>query len=392
MRDVTAPPVDIIIAVRNEEQRLGACLESFLDQDYTGPVRIIVVDNGSTDSTREVCGRFPVELLVEEKPGPGAARNTGWKSGTAELVAFIDGHCVASRPWVREMVARFADRRVGAAQAEIMNSASDDHVERYLATSGTSDPDSILDDTVRGQRNIYPWVLSGNCVFTREVLEHVGGFDETLPACEDVDISWKAVLSGYLLEYAPAAEVVHWNDDAWDSFVQKAVSKGRGAAVRAHRYLPHGARKAFAPFSRADTDPDTAAIEQAYRSGYELEEQRILAGEVSNVEIPLPGVRAELRPQFDWTGDVSLSISPDSIYWLRDDAQTIVIHHPSKSRVVLDGTADFVWRRFSSGMNRDQLVNEISKRYHLPPEKAMRDCDDFVLELVQLGVLCRHER
>jgi hypothetical protein len=162
--------------------------------------------------------------------------------------------------------------------------------------------------------------------------------------------------------------------------------------VLAHRYLPHGARNAFAPFSRADTDPDTAAIEQAYRSGYELEEQRILAGEVSNVEIPLPGVRAELRPQFDWTGDVSLSISPDSIYWLRDDAQTIVIHHPSKSRVVLDGTADFVWRRFSSGMNRDQLANEISKRYQLAPEQAIRDCDDFVLELVQLGVLCRHER
>src|SRR5215218_6966854 len=90
------PSVDIVIAVRNEEKMLGACLESLLDQDYDGAIRVIVVDNGSTDATRDICGRYPVELLMEGQTGPAAARNTGIHFGSGELVAFLDGHCIAN--------------------------------------------------------------------------------------------------------------------------------------------------------------------------------------------------------------------------------------------------------------------------------------------------------
>ncbi len=388
----SGPSVDIIIAVKNEEQMLGACLESLLDQDYDGATRIIVVDNRSTDATREICGRYPVELLIEEKTGPAAARNKGIHLGSGEFVAFLDGHCVANRSWVSAMVSRLGDNRVGGCQARIENRASDARVERYLNVSRVSDPDKILDDTIRGEHNIYPWMLSGNCMFTRAVLEHVGGFDETLPSCEDVDISWKAVLSGYLLDYAPTASVVHWNGDSWDAFESKSYTQGRGAAVLAQRYLRHGARNVFQPASPAQLDADREIIALEYQSGYEEEEKSIKAGEVRGVYVTVPEVRDFLRAPFVWTDNAALSISADVVYWLRDDSQSIVIHHPSQSRIVLDCTSDFLWRRLALGSSRHMLANDVTVEYRLAPDIAARDCDDFIRELVDYGVLIRHGR
>lgn len=371
---------------------LGACLQSLLDQDYdSGKTRIIVVDNGSTDSTREVYEQFPVELLKEDRPGPAAARNRGLRSGSGELVAFFDGHCIANRGWVSAMVSRFVDSRFAGSQAKLEHKATDPLVKLYLENTRATDPKKVLGDTLRGERNIYPWVLSGNCMFTRAVLRDVGGFDETLPACEDVDISWKVVLSGYLLDYAPDACVVHWNNDSWDSFILKSYAQGRGAAALAHRYLRHGARNVFEPLVPDGLGPELQAIARHYQMGYEYEEQRITAGE-SNPAANLPNVRTELRKLFQWSSDTMLSISVDAVYWLRDDSQSIVIHHPSESRIVLDGTADFVWRRLALGWSRDAVAIDISRRYRLTPEAAARDCDDFVHELMDHGVLIRHGR
>ncbi|MEO7368441.1 MAG: glycosyltransferase, partial [Gemmatimonadaceae bacterium] len=66
MTELQLPTVDVIIAVRNEERRIGSCLQSLLAQDYPAElINIFVVDNNSTDGTREVVGRYPVKLLFE---------------------------------------------------------------------------------------------------------------------------------------------------------------------------------------------------------------------------------------------------------------------------------------------------------------------------------------
>ena len=88
MTELHLPTVDVIIAVRNEERRIGSCVQSLVAQDYPADlINIFVVDNNSTDETLDVVSRYPVKLLSESKSGSAAARNRAFAEGSGELVA-----------------------------------------------------------------------------------------------------------------------------------------------------------------------------------------------------------------------------------------------------------------------------------------------------------------
>ena len=385
-----SPSVDIVIAVRNEARLLGQCLESACSQDYEpGRTRIIVVDNDSDDSTRDVAARYPIKLLRESKNGPAAARNRGVEAGTGELVAFLDGHCMTNPSWVSSMVSRFSDSTVGGCQAHLENRAVDPRVAAYIEATGMNDNAVVLEETVRAARTIYPWILSGNCMYRRSVVEYAGGFDESLPACEDVDLSWRAVLRGYLLEYAGGASVVHWNADEWDSFVRKSWQQGRGAAALASRYLPPGAPNIFAPADVSHFQGDRAVIAAKYETGYRYEEARIASGSAASTPFARPAVDRALRMPFRWTDSSSLKVSSDAIYWMNGDSESVIVHQPSRSRFVLDDSADFIWRRLTRGVHRDVLVAEMVRAYAIPAGVAGSDCDELVEQLIESGALMR---
>ena len=383
------PAVDVVIAVRNEERRIGSCIESLVAQDYPAElVRIFVADNASTDATADVASRYPVTVLRESKLGSAAARNRATAEGRGELIAFFDGHCIANREWISSMCAQFDDPRVGGAQARIENDATDSRVLAYLENSGMASYENVLEDTVYGTHNVYPWILSGNCMYRREAVESVGGFDEALPACEDVDLAWKVVLSGYLLVDCPGASVIHWNDDDWKKFAKKSWRQGRGSAVLAKRYLPVGAENAFQPSMIWRKGRDRSVIALKYWGGYRYESARISAGRsAASREAALPEVAIDARPAFDWTDERRLEISRDVVYWFRGDSVSIVVHNPSRSRIVLDKSADAIWRQAAVGSSREQTIHHLTATYNIERREAESDLDEFIDELLKIGIL-----
>jgi len=85
---MTVPPVkcDVVLPCRDE----GPALPAVLARIPAG-MRAIVVDNGSTDDTAAVARRLGAEVVVEPRPGYGAAVHAGVLAATAELVAVVDG-------------------------------------------------------------------------------------------------------------------------------------------------------------------------------------------------------------------------------------------------------------------------------------------------------------
>jgi len=383
------PTVDVILCVRNESRRIGSSIESLLAQDYPAHLmKIYVSDNGSSDATVDVVLGYPVELLQEPRRGSAAARNRAFAEGTGELVAFLDGHCIANPQWVTSIAAQFDDPRVGGVQACINNTATDPRVLSYLTERGMTNNDRVLKDTVYGAHNVYPWILSGNCMYRRSVVEKVGAFDDTLPACEDVDLAWKVVLAGYLLTYCPDASVVHWNDDDWKTFATKSWRQGRGSAVLAKRYLPHGARNAFEPAMIWGNGRDRSLIALRYWAGYRYESARLSSGRSSAAGgHSLPAIDPATRPAFSWTGSERLAVSTDAIYWLQSDSAAVVVHAPSRSRIVLDATANFIWRRIAIGSAREAVARDLAGHYRIGEEEAKKDLDELVSELLDLGIL-----
>lgn len=84
------PLVSVIVPVYNTEKYLGEALESIMNQTYRN-IEIIVVDDGSTDSSADVAASFEgVRVVRQENRGQGAARNVGIGIAEAELLSFLD--------------------------------------------------------------------------------------------------------------------------------------------------------------------------------------------------------------------------------------------------------------------------------------------------------------
>lgn len=94
------PKVSVIVLAHNYGRFLGEAVEGLLSQDYAGEVELIVIDDGSTDDTRQVAStyleRSPcVRYIYQENQGVAGAANTGLAAATGELIAFHSADDVA---------------------------------------------------------------------------------------------------------------------------------------------------------------------------------------------------------------------------------------------------------------------------------------------------------
>ena len=389
--DAQVATVDVVIAARDEAARIGECLESIAVQDYPADrLRVIVVDNGSRDDTAAIARRRGAYVATEATPGAAAARNLGSRSGQGALVAFLDAHCVISPEWIRLMAAKLDDPAVGAAQARIDSRADDPRLARFLDRSGVQSNARLVDATVRGKHNVYPWILSGNCVYRREALELAGGFDESLSACEDVDLAWRVVLLGYRLAYEDRAVAVHHSGGGWGPFLTKGRRYGQAAAVLARRYLPSDADNGFTPSALWNRDLGQTASALAYWVGYREEAARMRLRGPAPAPSPVPAAALErFRRRFSWDETRTMQIDPRVVFWFRDDLASVVVHRDTRARFVLDGAADLIWRALTAGHSRAATVTGLVDRYGIAPQTACADLDDLVDELTEAQILRR---
>jgi glycosyltransferase involved in cell wall biosynthesis len=109
---VPVPEVDLVLPCRDEAPALAALIP-----EVPAGIRVIVADNGSRDGTADVARRLGATVVVEERPGYGAAVHAGLLAATAELVAFMDGDGsfdpLELLPMVEDVASGRADLAVG---------------------------------------------------------------------------------------------------------------------------------------------------------------------------------------------------------------------------------------------------------------------------------------
>lgn len=82
--------ISVLIPAFNEGQRIGATIETVLAQSIL-PLEIIVIDDGSTDATAAIAGRYPVRVISQPNAGIAAARNRGIREARGTWIALLDG-------------------------------------------------------------------------------------------------------------------------------------------------------------------------------------------------------------------------------------------------------------------------------------------------------------
>jgi GT2 family glycosyltransferase len=200
--------VSLVIPAKNAARIIEEVLEAVLAMREAGELEeIIVVDDASTDATRNVVERYPVRLLDGGRRGPGGARNVGWRAAHHRLVWFIDSDCVASPGSLKKLLDEMEDSRVVGVGGGYSNLVPDSlvgcliHEEMEIRNSKHACDASFL----RG----------ANVLFRRELLEELGGFDEKhlngpgSPGAEDMEIGYRALEAGYKLRFVPDSRVGH---------------------------------------------------------------------------------------------------------------------------------------------------------------------------------------
>jgi GT2 family glycosyltransferase len=217
-RQPEAVSASIIIPNWNGRQHLEACLSSLRGQSYTD-FETILVDNGSTDGSREfVKEYFPEIHLLElgENLGFTGACNAGYSQASGRLIILLNNDTEVEPTWLGVIVDAFerhpdvgiiASKILMYDQRDIFHSAGD----LYQIDGIPTNRGVWKKDTGQYEKEEPVFSACGAAAaYRRSLIEEVGFLDkEFYFSCEDVDMGWRAHKAGWKVLYVPSAVVYH---------------------------------------------------------------------------------------------------------------------------------------------------------------------------------------
>lgn len=200
-----ASPVSVLIPAFNEGRVIEKTLESILASDYDGALEILVIDDGSTDDTRERVRRIAdtrVRLVEQANHGKAYALQRGVSAARHEVLVFLDADTQFDRAAIRHLVAPFHDTRVGA----VSGHARVGNLRSLLARC--QDLEYVcgfnLDRRAYAEWNCITVVPGAISAIRREAIAAAGGLSfDTL--AEDTDLTLSIHRAGYRVAYQRAA-------------------------------------------------------------------------------------------------------------------------------------------------------------------------------------------
>ncbi len=213
----------VIVCTRNGGERIANCLRAISEMEGVS-FETIVVDDGSTDDTKEIIAeKFPdVRLLSIPPSGLSAARNIGAEAATGEILAFTDDDCEPDREWLVRLGRAFLDSEISAAGGPNLPPPARTPIEAVIRSAPGAPSHVLFDDT-------HAEHLPGcNIAVRRAAFDAIGGFDPIFrTAGDDVDFCWRLSDAGHRLGFVPGAFVWHWRRPSIRAFLKQQTGYGK---------------------------------------------------------------------------------------------------------------------------------------------------------------------
>ncbi|MBV8950574.1 MAG: glycosyltransferase [Actinobacteria bacterium] len=222
-RQHTNIALSVIIPARNAASTIAQQLDALLVQEWHRPFEVLVVDNASTDATREVVQRYlaphSIVRLIEASESTGVAycRNAGIAAARGAAIAICDADDVVAPGWVR---------------------AIGDALEDHRLVSGRLDVHELNPDWLIASRGgvrrahfrfggLFAFANGGNMGVRAEIVEECGGFDQRFVPAEDIEWSFRLWQSGIRVHYVDDALIHYRLRESLSGMWRQAYASGR---------------------------------------------------------------------------------------------------------------------------------------------------------------------
>jgi cellulose synthase/poly-beta-1,6-N-acetylglucosamine synthase-like glycosyltransferase len=228
--DLKPVPLSVIIPVKNEERTLGRLLERLVKIDYPkDKLEIIVVEDGSTDSTPDIARWYEREYsyikyyhLHKNDDGKSGALNYGVNVSSGKLVAFFDADAVPEMDYFKKALKGYLEgKEVQNGYYRFINTK-----ENWLPTISSLEAD-VANYIAQGSEKLgFPVPIFGyNLVISKNVLDKVGLFKKSLT--EDIDL-WIRLVKAKVKPHYFNGEVLIESPSSVRDFVNQRVRWYRG--------------------------------------------------------------------------------------------------------------------------------------------------------------------
>jgi glycosyltransferase involved in cell wall biosynthesis len=229
------PQVSVVIPAYNQAKYLESAIQSALSQTYQD-FEVIVVDDGSTDNTPMVAGKFGnhIQYIRQENRGLGGARNTGIRKAQGNYIALLDSDDQWLPDFLEKLIASAKQKpEAGVFYCQAQGMDSDGNALPQLFGGSRLPPGDIYQTLLRAN-----FLIPSTILIRSSIILKAGLFDQSLRSCEDWDL-WLRILrndpgcifvgvSECLVRYRLHGKSLSANSDGMQKAIQTVIEKHFG--------------------------------------------------------------------------------------------------------------------------------------------------------------------
>ena len=230
--DTQWPRISVVVCSYNGANTIRDTLEGLKGLAYDD-FEIIVVDDGSTDSTAAIAGEYEVQLISTENRGLSNARNTGWQAAGGEIVAYIDDDAYPDPHWLQYLAYTFMSTDYVAVGGPNIAPPGDGPIADCVANAPGGPVHVLLSDREAEH------IPGCNMAFRRTALAAIDGFDPRYRAAgDDVDVCWRLQAQGWKIGFHAAAMDWHHRRNSIKMYWKQQLGYGKAEALLEEKW-PH---------------------------------------------------------------------------------------------------------------------------------------------------------
>ena len=219
------PSISVVVCSHNGSATLSDCCEGLLELQYPN-YDVIVVDDGSTDSTPQIVGEYGFRVISMENMGLSSARNTGMLAARGDIVAYLDDDARPDPHWLHYLAQAFMSGDWTGVGGPNLAPPEDGLIAQCVANAPGGPSHVLLTDREAEH------IPGCNMAFRRDRLLELGGFDPQFRvAGDDVDLCWRLQDRGWKLGFSPAAVVWHHRRNSVPAYWRQQAGYGRAEAM-----------------------------------------------------------------------------------------------------------------------------------------------------------------